>query len=68
MAIPTMLRGSTKTSPPIVVVILRQQLVHLYVRDSYLSEAEGIRVDDSLLKEPLVYPYSLQIMLSSLAK
>jgi hypothetical protein len=44
----------------------------------YLAEAEGIRTDDSLFKEPwtddslfkepLVYPYSLQIMLSSLAK
>jgi hypothetical protein len=29
--IPTTLRGSTATSPPIVVVILRQQLAYLYI-------------------------------------
>jgi hypothetical protein len=29
--IPTALRGSTTTLPPIVVVILRQQLVYLYI-------------------------------------
>jgi hypothetical protein len=32
-AIPTMLGGSTPTSPPIVVVILRQQLAYLYILD-----------------------------------
>jgi hypothetical protein len=29
--IPTALGGSTATSPPIVVVILRQQLTYLYI-------------------------------------
>jgi hypothetical protein len=31
--IPTMLRGSTTTSPPIVAMILQQQLIYLYGRD-----------------------------------
>jgi hypothetical protein len=31
--IPTALGGSTITSPPIVVVILRQQLAYLYIID-----------------------------------
>jgi hypothetical protein len=31
--IPTALGGSTATSPPIVVAILRQQLVSLYIID-----------------------------------
>jgi hypothetical protein len=32
-AIPTMLEGSTTTSPPIMVVIPRQQLAYLYILD-----------------------------------
>jgi hypothetical protein len=32
-AIPTTLGGSITTSPPIVVVILRQQLTYLYIID-----------------------------------
>jgi hypothetical protein len=32
-AIPTMLEGSTTTLPPIVVVIIRQQLTYLYIVD-----------------------------------
>jgi hypothetical protein len=31
--IPTTLGGSTATSPPIVIVILRQQLAYLYIID-----------------------------------
>jgi hypothetical protein len=31
--IATALRGSTSTSPPIVIVILRQQLAYLYIVD-----------------------------------
>jgi hypothetical protein len=31
--IPTALGGSTTTSPPIVVAILRQQLAYLYIID-----------------------------------
>jgi hypothetical protein len=31
--IPTALGGSTTTSPPIMIVILRQQLSYLYIAD-----------------------------------